>query len=145
VLTTLPAGDIRRGQAVFNSAKTSCRACHTIGYVGGKIGPDLTRIGQIRQQRDLLESILYPSASFVRSYEPLAIRTLDGQVHSGILKVNTPSEIILTLAADKEVRLAADEIEIMQPGKVSVMPAGLDKQLALQELADLVEFLRNCK
>ena len=24
-------------------------------------------------------------------------------------------------------------------------PAGLDKQLSLQELADLVEFLRNCK
>jgi hypothetical protein len=33
----------------------------------------------------------------------------------------------------------------MQPGKVSVMPAGLDKQLSLQELSDLVEFLRNCK
>ena len=44
----LPAGDIRRGQAVFNSTKTSCIACHTIGYVGGKHGPDLTRIGGIR-------------------------------------------------------------------------------------------------
>ncbi len=39
---SLKAGDIRRGQAVFNSTKTSCIACHTIGYVGGKIGPDLT-------------------------------------------------------------------------------------------------------
>ena len=52
---------------------------------------------------------------------------------------------ILTLAADKEVRIARDEIEILQPGKVSIMPAGLDKQLTLQELSDLVEFLRNCK
>jgi putative heme-binding domain-containing protein len=144
-LAALPTGDIRRGQAVFNSTKTSCRACHTIGYVGGKNGPDLTRIGQIRQPRDLLESILFPSSSFVRSYEPMAIRTLDGQVHNGIVKSDTPTEIVLTVAADKEVRIARDEIEVAQPGKVSIMPAGLDKQLTLQELADLVEFLKNCR
>jgi putative heme-binding domain-containing protein len=144
-LARLPAGDIRRGQAVFNSTRHACRACHTIGYVGGKIGPDLTRIGQIRQPRDLVESILFPSASFVRSYEPVAVRTLDGQVHSGVVKVDSPVEVILTQAADKEVRIAREEIEIAQPGKVSIMPAGLDKQLSLQELADLVEFLRNCK
>jgi putative membrane-bound dehydrogenase-like protein len=144
-LAELPAGDIRRGQEVFNSTKTSCRACHTIGYVGGKIGPDLTRIGQIRQPRDLVEAILFPSASFVRSYEPLAVRTLEGQVHSGIVKSDTPTEIVLTLAADKEVRIGRDEIEAALPGKVSVMPAGLDKQLSLRELADLVEFLKNCR
>jgi putative membrane-bound dehydrogenase-like protein len=144
-LAQLPPGDIRRGQTIFNSSKLSCRACHTIGYVGGKIGPDMTRIGQIRQPRDLVESILFPSASFVRSYEPVAVRTLDGQVYSGVVKVDSPVEVILTLAADKEVRLAREDIEIAQPGKVSIMPAGLDKQLSLQELADLVEFLRNCK
>ena len=42
-------------------------------------------------------------------------------------------------------RISRGEIEEMLPGKVSVMPAGLDKQLSLQELADIVEFLRNCK
>jgi putative heme-binding domain-containing protein len=144
-LASLPAGDIRRGQAIFNSTRVSCRNCHTIGYVGGKIGPDLTRIGQIRQPRDLVESILFPSASFVRSYEPILVRTTDGQVHSGNIKKDAPDEIILTLAADKEVRLAREEIDALLPGKVSIMPAGLEKQLSLQELADLVEFLKNCK
>ena len=33
----------------------------------------------------------------------------------------------------------------VQPGKVSIMPAGLDKQLSPQELADLVAFLKGCK
>ena len=60
-------GDVRRGQAVFNSPKAACLACHTIGYLGGKIGPDLTRIGQIRSERDLLEAILFPSASFAEA------------------------------------------------------------------------------
>ena len=80
---TLATGDVRRGQAVFNSAKTSCIACHTIGYVGGKIGPDLTKIGGIRSERDLLESILFPSASFVRSYEPLTVVLKDGRSFTG--------------------------------------------------------------
>ncbi len=144
-LHALPPGDLRRGQAIFNSTRVSCRNCHTIGYVGGKIGPDLTRIGQIRQPRDLVESILFPSASFVRSYEPVMIRTSEGQIHSGNLKKDAPDEIILTVAADKEIRIPRSDVEEVLPGKVSIMPAGLDKQLSLQELADLVEFLRNCK
>ena len=88
-------GDIRRGQAVFNSAKAACIACHTIGYVGGKVGPDLTRIGGIRTERDLLESIVFPSASFVRSYEPVHGRTKDGRVFNGVLKKDAPDEIVL--------------------------------------------------
>jgi putative heme-binding domain-containing protein len=145
VAKNLKPGDVRRGQAVFNSTKTSCIACHTIGYVGGKIGPDLTRVGAIRQERDLLESILFPSASFVRSYEPLTVRTKSGQVFNGIPKKDAPDEIVLILAADKEQRIAREDVEEVQPGKVSIMPAGLDKQLSEQELADLIAFLKACK
>jgi putative membrane-bound dehydrogenase-like protein len=145
IAKTLKPGDIRRGQAVFNSTKTSCIACHTIGYVGGKIGPDLTRIGGIRNERDLLESILFPSASFVRSYEPIIVRTKDGRSFSGVPKKDAPDEIVLVLAADKEERIPRDDIEEVQPGKVSIMPAGLDKQLTRQELEDLIAFLKACK
>ena len=141
----LPAGDIRRGQAVFNGSKAQCAACHKIGYVGGLVGPDLTRIGGIRTDRDLLESIVFPSASFVRSYEPVRVRTLDGRSLNGILKKDAPDEIILTVAADKEERIARADIEDIAPGTVSVMPAGLDQQLTVQELADVVAFLKACK
>jgi hypothetical protein len=47
-----------------------------MGYLGGKVGPDLTSVGQIRTERDLLEAVVYPSASFVRSYEQLTRREL---------------------------------------------------------------------
>src|SRR5262249_6418729 len=70
---TLTSGDVRRGQALFNSAKAACATCHTMGYLGGKVGPDLTRIGEVRTSRDLLESIVYPNASFVRSFEPSVV------------------------------------------------------------------------
>src|SRR5262249_10932807 len=41
LLPQLKDGDIRRGQIVFNSPKAACSSCHTMGYLGGKVGPDL--------------------------------------------------------------------------------------------------------
>jgi putative heme-binding domain-containing protein len=92
-----------------------------------------------------LESILFPSLSLVRGYEPVQVTTKDGRQFSGQVKKDGSDELVLTVAADQEVRLARGDIEEVLPGKVSVMPAGLDKQLTPQELADLVAFLRACK
>jgi putative heme-binding domain-containing protein len=138
-------GDVRRGRVVFTSAKAACAACHTIGYVGGKVGPDLTHIGKIRSERDLLESILLPSASFVRSYEPYLVTTKKGRTFNGVLRKDGADEVILAINATEEVRIAREDIEEMIPGKVSIMPAGLEKQLTPTELADLIAFLKACQ
>ena len=145
MLSSLKGGDVRRGQAIFNSPKAACVTCHAIGYLGGKLGPDLTRIGRIRTERDLLESIIFPSASLVRSYEPVAITTKKGKLYNGLVRRDAPDEVVLAWGADQEARIARDDIEDMRPSKVSIMPAGLDKQLTPRELADLVAFLKACK
>jgi putative membrane-bound dehydrogenase-like protein len=145
VLAGLKPGDVRRGQLVFNGAKTNCITCHKVGYVGGTAGPDLTRVGGIRTERDLLESILYPSASFVRSYEPYRVVTKDERTLNGVLKKDAPDEIVLVVAADKEERIARDDIESIAPSTISLMPAGLERQLTPQELSDLIAFLKACK
>lgn len=145
LLVQLKSGNVRRGQAVFNSTKAACSACHTIGYLGGKVGPDLTRIGQIRTERDLLESIVYPSASFVRSYEPIVVVTRSGEVHNGVVREDGSQEMLLATGPRDEVRVARSEIKEMRPGTVSVMPAGLERELSRQELADLLAFLKATK
>jgi putative membrane-bound dehydrogenase-like protein len=145
LLSGLSAGDIRRGQAVFNGSKAACSSCHAVGYVGGKVGPDLTRIGGIRGERDLLESIVFPSVSFVRGYEPVVITTKKGKSVSGVVRRDAADEVVLAVSATEEVRVPREDIEDMQPGKVSIMPAGLDQQLTPQDLADLVAFLKACK
>lgn len=145
LLPMLKDGDIRRGQQVFNSAKAACAACHAIGYLGGNIGPDLTRIGGIRTERDLLESIVFPSASFVRSYEPVLVAMRDGKVHNGVIRKDAADEIVLAIGPNQEIRLPRNDIEDMQPSRVSVMPAGLDQQLTPRDLTDLVAFLKACK
>jgi putative membrane-bound dehydrogenase-like protein len=141
LLSSLPEGDIRRGQKVFHSEKTSCKACHALGYVGGNIGPDLTRIGRIRSKADLLESIILPSSSFVRSYEPTTVILQNGKVFNGIIREDNGAEIVLATAERKLLRIGHDEIDERVVSKISIMPAGLDKQLTKQEIADLLEFM----
>lgn len=145
MLAEVKKGDVRRGQAVFNDAKAACVSCHSMGYLGGKVGPDLTTIGQVRTEIDLLESILYPSASFVRSFEPVTVKTKDGEAHSGILRGDNDDGVLLVSGPNLEERIARTDIEEMRPGTVSIMPAGLDTQLSKQELADLVAFLKATK
>jgi putative heme-binding domain-containing protein len=144
-LRTMPKGDANRGQAIFNQKKVACTSCHSIGDLGGRVGPDLTRIGQIRTERDLVESILFPSLSFVRSYEPLVIVTKQGKTYSGTVRRDTAEEIVLATGPNQEIRVPRDDIDEVHAGKVSVMPAGLDKLLSAQDLADLVVFLKACK
>jgi putative membrane-bound dehydrogenase-like protein len=142
LLAASKEGDVRRGQAVFNSQKVACLSCHAIGYLGGKIGPDLTRIGQIRSERDLLEAILFPSASFARGYEPVTVTTESGETHTGVLRSDLTDAVVLVSGAGAETRILRRDIMDMQPGAVSVMPPGLAEQLSRQELADLLAFLK---
>jgi putative membrane-bound dehydrogenase-like protein len=145
LMAALSAGDVRRGQLIFHSEKAACYSCHAIGYRGGNVGPDLTRIGAVRAGRDLLEAIVFPSASFVRSFEPIAVATTDGKVINGLIRGETADLLILATGVNQEARISRRDIEEMRPSTVSVMPAGLDQQLTPQELADLVAFLTACK
>ncbi|MCO8123106.1 HEAT repeat domain-containing protein [Stieleria sp. TO1_6] len=145
VLASLPAGNARRGQEVFHSAKAACSACHAIGYLGGRVGPDLTRIARIRNRRDLLEAVIFPSASMVQNYESVTVLTLDGQIYNGLIQRETDKELVLATGPDKEVRIGTGQIEEVKRSSVSIMPTGLDKQLTSQQLADLVEFLTTRK
>jgi putative heme-binding domain-containing protein len=145
LLPRMASGDVRRGHAVFYSAKAACTACHKLGNAGGLVGPELTHIGQARTERDLLESILYPSLSFVRSYEPVVVLTADGKAINGRIRDETKDTYIVATGPNEEAVVPRADVEEIKPSTVSVMPAGLDKQLSEQELADLVAFLRNAK
>ena len=145
LLQTVATGDRSRGQVVFNSQKAACFTCHAIGYLGGTLGPDLTHIARTRTERDLLEAVVFPSSSFVRGYEPVAVTTKDGKIFNGVLKKDAPDEILLVTGADQQARIAREEIDDMRPSQVSVMPAGYEQLLTTGELADLLAFLKACK
>jgi cytochrome c oxidase cbb3-type subunit 3 len=53
--------DKSRGEQLFWS-KGNCGQCHTVGSRGGRIGPDLTNIGERRGPANLRQSLLDPEA-----------------------------------------------------------------------------------
>jgi putative heme-binding domain-containing protein len=116
-----------------------------MGYRGGTIGPDLTAIGQVRSERDLLEAIVFPNASFVRGYEPVVVTTLAGTEHAGVLTEEGLDALVILSAAGEQTRVPRERVASLQPASVSLMPTGYGDQLTRQELADLVAFLKNTK
>lgn len=141
---SLSSGDIQRGRELFFANKKAiCATCHAVQGQGGKIGPDLSRIGAIRAPRDLLEAVVFPSASFARGYEPFTLVTDEGRVTSGIIARETAEAIYLIDNARAEVRVPRSAIETLEQGRVSIMPEGMDTQLSRQDLADLIAFLQS--
>jgi putative membrane-bound dehydrogenase-like protein len=142
VLTELPAGDVRRGHEVFVGKKAACIACHAVGYLGGRLGPDLTNISKVRTDRDLVESIVFPSASFVRSYEPVIAELEDGRLVTGIITKETAEEVVISTGPQQSQPIARRDIAELHPSKVSLMPQGFATQLSRQDLADLLAYLK---
>ena len=139
-LEQLPAS-ADAGQPIFLSQKAGCYGCHRAVGRGGTVGPDLTKIGQIRNRAELLESIVFPSSIVNPEYRSFQVVTSDGQIASGLLVRDAPEAIYLRTTELAELRIPRDDIEQVSPLTVSVMPDGLEKTLTRQELRDLLEFL----
>ena len=133
-LTT--GGNAARGRQVFFSRKAACSSCHRVQNEGGKIGPDLSTIGSIRQSRDLLEAILFPNASFARGYRPYTVVTEKGKSHNGLISRETSDDIVLRKTDLSEIRIRRKDIELMRESTQSIMPGGLESVLSEQELRD---------
>ena len=94
--------------------------------LGQAVGPDLSHIGRIRSPRDLLESILFPSATIARDYETHLIETADRQTIMGTIQSDT-SEALVVLGAGGERRtLPRRQVVAINPSSTSMMPAGLE-------------------
>jgi putative membrane-bound dehydrogenase-like protein len=138
-------GSLEQGRDIFFGAKASCSACHAINNKGGGVGPDLGKIGAIRSGRDLLEAIVFPSSSFARGFEPYVVETKAGKVHTGILARESLDAIYLQTTERIEIRIHRDEIDTFAPGRVSVMPQGLETTLNRRELQDLLAYLQSLR
>ena len=132
-------GDVAAGRNYF-FGKALCSSCHAVDANGANFGPDLTNIGQIRSQHDILEAIVFPSASFAREYETSKVVT-QGNAYTGIIKAQLAESISIETAPGFTVTVARNEILSIEPQNVSLMPPGLHQQLTSDEMTDLMAYL----
>lgn len=134
-------GDGDAGKEVFLSPKNNCYGCHRAVGRGGTVGPELSKIGQLRTRAELLESIIFPSLTIAPQYRSHALATRDGRALTGLIVRETPEALYLRTTELAELRITRSSVEELTPSVVSLMPDGLEKTLSRQELANLLEFL----
>ena len=138
-------GDAQRGLDLFWSSAVNCGSCHKIAERGTAVGPELTAIGRQRSREDLLESLLEPSRRIEPQFAAYAARSHDGSVATGLVVKRDASGVVLRDAQNKEIVLAADDIEQLRPAQRSLMPDGQMAGLTAQEAADLLAYLASLR
>ena len=89
--------------------------------------------------------MIFPSASFTRGYEPYVIQNRRGQSFTGILGRETADAVTLITTDRTEIRILRADIDTFAPGRVSIMPQGLETQLSRDELRDLLAFVQGLR
>ena len=142
---TLYGGDTQRGRVIFfDRTEVGCVRCHTISGVGGKVGPDLTKIGAEKTREYLLESIVDPNKVIAKGFETVVLALDDGRQIAGILKSEDAKELKLITPEGKLVTIEKSQIDQRTTGK-SAMPQDIAKPLSKSELRDVVEYLSALK
>ena len=129
-----------RGRELF--IRTSCLDCHRIDGTGGVSGPDLTGTGARFGPRDLLESLLEPSAALSDQYIDTEVWTLDGKVVVGrLVEVEDDHVVLKRTGDDVRITIESGDIDLQRPHPLSRMPEGLLDTCTLDEILDLLAYV----
>ncbi|MEX2185791.1 MAG: PVC-type heme-binding CxxCH protein [Pirellulales bacterium] len=136
-LLAVASGDAARGKLLF--AKT-CGICHTLHGEGNKIGPDLTTADRGNRSY-MLANVVDPNLGLRQEYAASTIRTVDGQILTGIVIERTDAGLTLVDAKNVQHRVASDEIDEMKAAEQSLMPEKVLDPLSETEVRDLFAYL----
>jgi len=131
--------DAERGKRVFSDI---CAKCHKLGGKGAEVGPDLATVRN-RGKGELLSDILLPNETIASGYESYVVELVSGAVLDGVVGNQSPTSITLRREEGKEDVIQRKDIKSMYATDLSAMPEDLDKQLSVQQMADVLEYLKS--
>ena len=132
-----------RGQTAFYSR--ACVSCHAVGGKGGRVGPELSALGNKQKPTDILRSILYPSEKIDPDYAKVEVEHLEtGKLVAGVLIPQEDPDVVYLvddpLAECEPQVFNRKDVEIT-PLKLSPMPEELLRRSSPAEVLDLVAYL----
>lgn len=132
------AGHGPRGEKVFQRA---CATCHKFGSAGHDVGPNLATIRH-RRSDEILTAILDPNREVGPNFMQFTVALDDGRVLAGMIAEESAVGLTLKRADDQRDVLLRQNIAEIRGTGLSLMPDGLEKTISLEEMADLIAFLR---
>ena len=142
-------GDREAGKRIFFGS-SACSRCHMVNGKGGRLGPDLSRIGAARRTQYLAESIRDPDKEVtvrdpftgtIVGYQTLRVVTKDDRRITGVRR-NEDTFSIQLLDQREEIHmfLKKDLREVIYE-KRSLMPEYTEQILSDKELQNLLAYL----
>ena len=142
--TKLHGRSFENGRRMFQAA--GCYRCHRFAGRGGIVGPDLSAAGRRFSTVELLESIVEPSKVISDQYVATVFILDSGKQVTGRV-VNLAGDRMMVaenlLTPGRLTTVYRNEVEEMFHSDVSLMPQGLLDHLTLDEILDLLAFIRS--
>ncbi len=118
----------------------NCAACHQIGGVGARVGPQLDGIGARGLDR-LCEDVLDPNRNVDQAFRVTNLALNDGRTVAGLLLRQDGTILVLADAEGKEVRVPAADVEDRRVAQLSPMPANFADPIPPADFRHLMAYL----
>lgn len=136
----LEGGDSGKGWEVFYQHEAAqCVRCHSIFELGGNAGPNLKGVAARLSKKELLQSLVDPSAQLASGFGVVLLDLKNGEKVNGTLMRETTSS--LTVKPGQGESIIIPKSEVRQRRNVpSSMPA-MGTLLTKRELRDVLAFI----
>jgi putative membrane-bound dehydrogenase-like protein len=134
-------GDAARGKALF---KKECSACHRLEGVGNAVGADLTAIKD-RGNDTILLNILDPNREVQPRFLSYLLVTDTGRSITGMIVAESATSVTIRRVDGTSETVLRVHIEELRSTGMSFMPEGLEKQVDVQGMADLLAYLNSIR
>ena len=132
-------GNADTGLALFQG-KGECSSCHMVRGRGGRLGPDLSRVGESTRPEDLMVAITNPHEDVAPRWWTLEITGADGVTRSGF-RMGEDSFSVRIMDNDSNLwSYQKNDIRSIERIERSTMPS-YDGSMSENELDDLVAYL----
>src|SRR5690606_21763901 len=120
----------------------TCATCHRLENHGFEIGPNLATIKN-RGKEAILLNVIDPNREVNPQFLGYVVVTSDGLTHTGMIQSETATSITLVRAENQTETILRSDIEQLRSTGMSLMPEGLEKDIDLQSMADILDYLLN--
>lgn len=133
-------GNAQNGEAYFWNAG-GCGSCHRLHGKGGRLGPDLSRIGATRSRAALAQQIRQASANVGVGYEPVTIVLRDKRRIRGVRKNEDTFSIQIMDTTERLQGFRKTDVAEIVDERQSLMPDYDSGRLSDGNLDDLLAYL----
>jgi len=140
--TDPPRGDAMNGEKIF---RANCAGCHRVKGVGGRLGPDLSRIGVARSREAVLLRIRRGAEGFGQGFEPVTLTPPSGPSIQGVKKNEDLFSVQIMDTRERIQGYEKDKMKSVKNDTKSAMPVFGPDRLSDSDLDDLLRYLQTLR